>query len=300
VQILVYNCDPKEPSISDIAKVTDYVVAYSCKGNQTLKEEREQTKQLILAMDEATGDTSDLTRAAKKSLNWTTARRLISKQEAMVLLADLPLTTCSDTIESVSISNSFQISSISSEVTNKTFLKQYKTRPSKYHNMSLIEYFDFIKNKSKKPAKNKRRHIIPHFVGINGSPKFPVTQNYAKHTLIVYKPWHSDYPDGMDWIPEFNNFINSPDCPHSARLPYDRIMQRYYDKMMFYEPVSKDVDHSGNPVSATDAELLNLMGLKRADEEFDEKLIQQLHKGMDFKWDQPPKVRFSYLKYMQI
>jgi len=48
VQFLVYTCNPKEPSADDIARVTDYVVAYSCKGNKTLKEEREQTKQLIM------------------------------------------------------------------------------------------------------------------------------------------------------------------------------------------------------------------------------------------------------------
>lgn len=48
VQILVYNCDPMRPDISEIAKVTDYVVAYSCKGNATLKEEREQTKKMAL------------------------------------------------------------------------------------------------------------------------------------------------------------------------------------------------------------------------------------------------------------
>ena len=47
VQILVYNCDPKNPNISEIARVTDYIVAYSCKGNCTFKEEREQSKKLI-------------------------------------------------------------------------------------------------------------------------------------------------------------------------------------------------------------------------------------------------------------
>lgn len=48
VQILVYNCDPKKPDISEISKVTDYVVAYSCKGNCSLKEEREMTKAMAL------------------------------------------------------------------------------------------------------------------------------------------------------------------------------------------------------------------------------------------------------------
>lgn len=49
IQILVYNCDPRHPNIAEIARVTDYVVAYSCKGNSTLKEEREQNRKLVLA-----------------------------------------------------------------------------------------------------------------------------------------------------------------------------------------------------------------------------------------------------------
>lgn len=49
IQILVYNCDPKAPNINEIARVTDYVVAYSCKGNSTVKEEREQNRKLLLA-----------------------------------------------------------------------------------------------------------------------------------------------------------------------------------------------------------------------------------------------------------
>ena len=47
VQVLVYDCDPKNPNVSEIARVTDYIVAYSCKGNCTFKEEREQSTKLI-------------------------------------------------------------------------------------------------------------------------------------------------------------------------------------------------------------------------------------------------------------
>ena len=49
IQILVYSCDPKHPDIAEIARITDYVVAYACKGNASVKEEREQNKQMILA-----------------------------------------------------------------------------------------------------------------------------------------------------------------------------------------------------------------------------------------------------------
>jgi hypothetical protein len=37
----------KQPSAQDIARVTDYVVAYATKGNKPLREEREQNKLLI-------------------------------------------------------------------------------------------------------------------------------------------------------------------------------------------------------------------------------------------------------------
>ena len=49
LQILIYSSDPDHPDPDDIARVTDYVVGYACKGNKTLKEERELTKKLVLA-----------------------------------------------------------------------------------------------------------------------------------------------------------------------------------------------------------------------------------------------------------
>ena len=48
IQLLIYDCDPRNPDVSNIARVTDYIVAYSCKGNATMKEEREQTRSLLL------------------------------------------------------------------------------------------------------------------------------------------------------------------------------------------------------------------------------------------------------------
>jgi hypothetical protein len=46
---LIYSSDPANPDADDIARVTDYVVGYACKGNKTLVEENEQTKQILLA-----------------------------------------------------------------------------------------------------------------------------------------------------------------------------------------------------------------------------------------------------------
>ena len=49
VQLLIYNSDPKNPDVSDLARVTDYIVAHACKGNATLKEERLQNQAMAMA-----------------------------------------------------------------------------------------------------------------------------------------------------------------------------------------------------------------------------------------------------------
>ena len=46
-QMLLYESDPLNPDPSEIARVTDYVVAYACKGNKTLADEKRQIKSLI-------------------------------------------------------------------------------------------------------------------------------------------------------------------------------------------------------------------------------------------------------------
>lgn len=48
LQILIYDCDPKHPNLTEIGRVTDYIVSYACKGNTTVKEEREQNRSLVM------------------------------------------------------------------------------------------------------------------------------------------------------------------------------------------------------------------------------------------------------------
>ena len=48
IKILLYDCHEGEPTPEDIAEVTDYVVAYACKGNETLAVERETLKTIIM------------------------------------------------------------------------------------------------------------------------------------------------------------------------------------------------------------------------------------------------------------
>jgi hypothetical protein len=59
--------------------------------------------------EELRGDRHDLVNIAKQVLNKSASNRLISKQECMVLLGGLDLVTCSETIESVSLTLSAKV-----------------------------------------------------------------------------------------------------------------------------------------------------------------------------------------------
>jgi hypothetical protein len=129
IQLLIYESDPDRPNIKEISRVTDYVVAYQCKGNSTYLEERETTKHIIMNAESGLGGKQDLKRVCKKVMNKAATRRLISKQEASVFLADLPLTRCSEFIKTVSISKSTRLNTDKSQSsTSKKFLDHYASR----------------------------------------------------------------------------------------------------------------------------------------------------------------------------
>jgi hypothetical protein len=47
IQVLIYDSSPKQPNLDEIARVTDYVMSYTSKGNHTFTEEKEQNRLLI-------------------------------------------------------------------------------------------------------------------------------------------------------------------------------------------------------------------------------------------------------------
>ena len=164
-------------------------------------------------------------------MNKAVSKRIISKQEACVLLGELDLFQCTETICSVSISNSkaLRISDGADDSSKngsryQLFINQSKKRPVQYERLTLQQYFSLKNNNN--PTK---KTIIPHFVGVNGAPKYPVMHDCTRHTLIVHKPWRTYPSPQTNWIEEFETLIHSPECPVSARVGYERVMWRYID-----------------------------------------------------------------------
>jgi len=281
VQILIYSSDPDKPDASEIAQVTDYVVAYSCKGNKTLKEEREQTKNLLMRSKEETCDKKDVQRVIKQVLNTTVSNRIISKQECCVLLANLNLFYCSETIQSVSLSGGKRLSATPAEANSapKSFLKQYEARPSQQENLSLHQYFLAEKGLTK-----GGRTVVPHYVGMSGQPVYPVTVAYAKSVCLIHKPWRKIDLD-REWIKEFDLFLYSVDCPESVRIAYKRVFYRYIRKLTHVETLAKE--HPGDsPIDEDDENLMDLCRLSRMDSSDidDHNIMSFFNKGLNVDW----------------
>jgi hypothetical protein len=246
--------------------------------------------------EDITGDKDDLKRLCKHIMNKVSSKRLISKQEAMVLIAGLDLIQCTESISSLSLNNSAAIRKSDDPANDNSFLTEYKRRSEQFEHQSLHGYFCYIRNTDEARQRRKgKKLLIPNFVGVNGAATFPVTEAYARQTIIAYKPWRH-YPVDLDWITEFNNFISSPGCPSSCRMHYERVMKRYYDKMTAYEPKATQGQHSHNPVAEDDNELLALVGLHESSETIsDLSLIESLLRGKNHNWTKPPIVSCSIL-----
>ena len=217
----------------------------------------------------------------------------------MVLLADLDFVLCTETIESVSISKSIQIKKAEAPKSkSKDDMLRYKSRHKDLETLSLHHHFLLDRNglldkngqKIINPKKRNHKQIIPNFVGVNGTPCFPISESCARHTLIAYKPWRA-YPNQKEWKHDFDDFIHSKYCPQSAKLAYGRVVLRHFNGTKHNEPVNSKADHSKNHIAREDEDLIDLMGLHQSDDtDADRALLHRLDRGINFKWDADPKV----------
>lgn len=238
IQILLYDSNPDFPDSSDIARVTDYIVSYACKGNESISEERNQTAALINMESENSGDEQDLKRLARKVLNKAMGQKMISKQEAIVHGAGLKLFQCSERIETVSLSGTYKLAK-NGGYGSKTMVVKYAKRDSKFSRLSFHEYFMYMKNYSQ--VGQNHITIIPHYVGAYHQACYPVTEEYAKSILLIHCPWLEKFNETeRSFVDEFEDFVARTDCPDSVKIPYERMKQRHLENKEHVEPTSSE------------------------------------------------------------
>jgi hypothetical protein len=241
IQVLLYECSPMYPNPDEIARVTDYIVAYACKGNETIVEEKQQMKALILGSRDISGTKSDVKRIAKQLLNRTIRDKVISKQECMCHLAKLNLYLCSESIETVSISGEYRLQA--SGGANSTVLVKYaKREDTNCNEMSLHQYFHHLRNPPSSAIHSNHKCVIPHYVGARTYQTYPPTEGYAKSVLIMHVPWRNTFnkqAEARNYVKEFKSFLESKRCPASVRIGYGRAKARHEKKKQFVEPTGR-------------------------------------------------------------
>ena len=185
-------------------------------------------RQLILNASETNGDDTDVTRVARQILNQTIAEKMISKQEVMVLIGQLDLFHCSESIETHSLSGYRKLEKDSNDnYIGTTLLSKYANRPKIHETKSLYEYY-FI---SKSRTNNKNVKSIPHFVGARSHPVYPVKPHYARSILMLHKYWRPPFPFSEDSAKrDFFKYFQS--FPLSVKIPFERMKARYLQGLM--------------------------------------------------------------------
>jgi hypothetical protein len=284
IQILLYDSDPKCPNPEDIGRVTDYIVAYACKGNETIVQERQQMKALIMGSSDTTGTVTEVKTLARVLLNKVTKEKVISKQECMCHLAGLNLVLCSESIESVSISGTYKLGT--ENQAKATLLSKYANRDSTEKDMTLHQYFFFTKQKSTQ----LRKPAIPHYVGGRSFPTYPVTEGYAKSVLTCHVPWigSSNSQTNRNYIQEFQDFIKSGDCPKSVKVAYGRVKARYLQKNKTQEPTSQiqtiNYDTFSKDLDPEIIDIVALAGTLGVHQKDDDELDYNI--GLNYDWSQ--------------
>jgi hypothetical protein len=168
IQYLLYKSDSDDIDVSDITRVTNYVVSYSCKGNETEIQEKAALKAIILAAETEHGDNRDLRKLARRLLNEASKTRVISKQEATCQLAGLDLYNCSEHIKLESLAGEQRLGTEKEAQTS--LLVKYARREDKLHGMNMYDFFEYNYNKSSiwhsKTEKKKYRCSLEHAVNL--------------------------------------------------------------------------------------------------------------------------------------
>ena len=236
VQILLYDGNPNHPSPAEIAKATDYIVGYACKGNESLKMEKALIRQLILNATETHGDDTDVTRVARQILNQSIGEKMISKQEAMVQIGQLQLFDCSESIDTHSLSGYRKLHKDSNgKYSGSTLLAKYANRAKRYETTSLYDYYFISKHGGASPDAKS----IPHFVGARSHPTYPITPQYARSTLMLHHHWRPPFPFSEETAKEdFQTHFET--FPMGVKIPFECMKARDARRHNDYELVNRD------------------------------------------------------------
>jgi hypothetical protein len=164
IQYLLYSSESDEiDAASDITRVTNYVVSYSCKGNKTEIQKKAGLKSIIMAAQVEHGNDRDVQKLARRLVNEASKTRVISKQEATCQLAGLESYNCSKKVQIESLAREQRLG-IAKQAQNSLLVKYAKQEES-LHDMNLYDFFDHYYNQSGVETGPNNKKRISMFTG---------------------------------------------------------------------------------------------------------------------------------------
>jgi hypothetical protein len=289
IQYLLYKSESDKIDASDVSRVTNYIVSYACKGNETEVEEKMALKDIVLASQTEFGDERDVKKLARRLLNECSKARVISKQEASCQLAGLELYSCSEKVQVESLAGEQRLGT--SREAKKSLLVRYANRPLSLRDMNLHDFFDFSNNKATDVAKLNWKVKIPLFTGARCEPVYPATPEYARAILLLYQPWHGQLKissEREELLREFHKFIHDTNrCPVAVAIGYNRAKLLKNAK----EPTTRvsDIDYDTFTVKPDEETrvLVDLVSTIFASEEETSDKSSELDLGKTYPWDKP-------------
>jgi hypothetical protein len=167
---LLYSSESDEIDVSDITRVTNYVVSYSCKGNEIEIQEKAGLKSIVMAAQVEHGNDRDVKKLARRLLNEASKTRVISKQEATWQLAGLELYNCSKKVHIESLAGEQRLGT-AKQAQNFLLVKYAKQEESLVHDMNLYDFFDHYYNQSGVETDTNNKKRIPMFTRARCEPQ---------------------------------------------------------------------------------------------------------------------------------
>ena len=285
VGFMFYEKNPMEPSPEETRKVVGYIVDYASKSNETEKQTRDGMKTLIMAEKSIEGSKRDMARVTVRSMNQLVKNQLKSKQETICLNAGLKLFECSSTIDKISV-NGYRTVNAEGKLSSTDKFTHYAKREDCL-DMSFYDWICQYKNKI-----NTGRKYIPHFVGADTRAVFPITEQYARNILFLYRPWQGSFEktlvEGKSILEQYAEFRSSRDCPKMVTMEYDRAKDYHDNKYKEPEvatgnnpPEDAAMDRFTDPETATAVELYGTLCAAVAEDGCE---MEQLDLGLNKDW----------------
>ena len=237
------NCDltmiwykkPMFPDPSEYQKGVGYIVDYASKSTDTVTMTHKKMRMLIANETDTQTGIHNLRRVATKCINQMAKDKLMSKQEAVCLMAKLDLYKCSESIDNVSITDSQSIDS-DGKITSRNEMSKYAARDSYYD----LSFYNWQIAKQRQWQNSSNKGFIPHIVGPDCYAVYPFTDAYAKNALKVHKPWHGNFEASLDStrtiMSQFVRFVNSKECPKILKNSYIRAKSKDENKLPHHQP----------------------------------------------------------------